>query len=604
MEGKNKSENEDSEGYSKLASEQKIPEEVKKEIEKVQENLREFKKSMLKHFPFIEAMGILPPEAAQVIEEEEEVEKEKDEKLIHVVVVVPEKNAKKIQEMKMQAIKLVHNLKPRVWVHVKSVKELWEISFDGKYALMEAVSLSFPLHDKGILGALRAATIHKILVLKKFERYVVSYVLAGSLVREETTKTSDVDVYIIINDTDVKRMSRYELREKLRAIIYSYAFEASTRAGVKNRLNPQIYILTEFWETVKDAHPVIFTLIRDGVPLYDSGAFMPWKLLLKMGKIKPSPEAIDMFMSFGDKIAENVRRKFNEIATEDIYWGVITPSQALIMLYGVPPPTPKETIPLMKEIFVKKEKLLEPKYVEILDRIITLYKKYEHEEVKTISGKEIDSLVEQSEAYIKRLKELMSQIELKMAEQETDQLYDSVFEIIQNMLGKGNEQTLVSKFKAEFIDKNKIAPRNIALLKRIIDIKKKCAKKKITKQDVGDMHRAVHEITTALLEHVKRQEFIDLGKRKIELIYRVKEKGKEIEKRAELLFFKEVVFVIPDITSDTIKKWNEKQGKLQDSSKEELESQIRKKEKLEENKLTPKLLAELKKLLGEFELAF
>ena len=35
----------------------------------------------------------------------------------------------------------------------------------------------------------------------------------------EETKTSDVDVFVI-DDTDVKRMSRLELLEKLRGIIY------------------------------------------------------------------------------------------------------------------------------------------------------------------------------------------------------------------------------------------------------------------------------------------------------------------------------------------------------------------------------------------------
>jgi len=580
--------------------EQEIPEEVKKEIEKIQGNLREFKKTIVKHFPFIEAIGILPPEASQIIEEEEEIEKQKDEKLIHVILAVPGEKAKKIPEIKAESIKLVQNLKPKVWVHVKSVQEIWELSFDGKYPLVEAISLSFPLHDKGILGALRVAAIHKMLVLKKFERYVVSYVLAGSLVREETNKTSDVDIYIIINDTDVKRMNRYELREKLRAIIYNYAFEASERAGVKNKLNAQIYILTEFWECVKDANPVIFTLIRDGVPLYDSGAFMPWKLLLKMGKIKPSPEAIDMFMSLGEKVAETVKRKLNDIVTEDIYWGVITPSQAIFMLYGLPPPTPKEIQQgIFRKIFVEKEKLLEPKYADILERIVNIYKKYEHEEIKTISGKEIDELVQQSSDYIKRLKDLMSQIEKKVAERDIKQLYESIFELIQNIFGKASENALLSKFKTKLIDKNKIAPRNMILLKKLAELKKKCTSGKTTKQDVADAHRISHELTSALLEYVKRQEIIELGNRKIELIYRAKKETK----RAEILFFKDAVFIMPDITSDTIKKWDEKGKKMHDSDREELEAFLNRKEGHEGKKLSQDLLAELKKLFGEFELA-
>jgi hypothetical protein len=129
-------------------------------------------------------------------------------------------------------------------------------------------------------------------------------------------------------------MSRLELKEKLRGIIYQYVAEAGELAGVKNKLSPQVYLLTEFWEDVKDASPVIFTFIRDGIPLYDRGGFLPWKLLLKMGKIKPSPESIDMFMSMGDKTSEIVKRRLLDIVIGDLYWGVITPSQALLMLYS------------------------------------------------------------------------------------------------------------------------------------------------------------------------------------------------------------------------------------------------------------------------------
>ena len=72
--------------------------------------------------------------------------------------------------------------------------------------------------------------------------------------------------------------------------------QAEELAGVKNKLSPNIYLLTEFWEGVKDANPIFYTFLRDGVPLYDRGGFLPWKLLLRMGKIKPTPESIDMFI--------------------------------------------------------------------------------------------------------------------------------------------------------------------------------------------------------------------------------------------------------------------------------------------------------------------
>ncbi|MCL6500876.1 MAG: nucleotidyltransferase domain-containing protein, partial [Candidatus Pacearchaeota archaeon] len=529
--------------------EKQIPEEVKREIERIRDRLKEFKRALTKKFSYISAIGILPPPASKLIEEEEEVQKEKEEKLIHVIIVIPEEKAKEINKLKLDGINLLQNIKPKVWLHIKSTKQLWEMCFDGKYALIEAIAMSFPLHDKGILGALRAASIHKALVLKKFERYVVSYVLAGSLVREEASKTSDVDVYIVIDDTDVKRMSRYELREKLRAIIYSYALEAAEIAGVKNKLSPQVYILTEFWEAVKDAHPVIFTFIRDGVPLYDRGAFMPWKLLLKMGKIKPSPEAIDMFMSLGERVAETVKRKLNDIVTEDIYWGVITPSQAALMLYGLPPPTPKEIQQgLFRKVFVEKEKLLEKKYADILEKIVTIYKKYEHEEIKTISGKEIDELLEESKIYLERLKQLMEQIEKRASEQEILQTYNTVFGLLESILGKVKEASMLRRFEEEIIRKAKLSPRSLLLLRKIVEIKKKYSAGKTTRQDLLEMQKAAHELISELIEYTQRRELMEIERSKIGIVYRAKGEGKEVLKKGEIIFLKNAIFIIPDLS--------------------------------------------------------
>lgn len=337
------------------------------------------------------------------------------------------------------------------------------------------------------------------------------------------------------------------------------------------------------------------------MPLYDRGAFMPWKLLLKMGKIKPSPEAIDMFMSLGDRVADNVKRKLNDIITEDIFWGVITPSQAMLMLYGVAPPTPKETVPLMKEIFVEKEKLLEQKYVDILDRIVTLYKKYEHEEIKTISGKEIDSLVEQSSEYIKRLKELMKQIEERISEQEIDQIYDNVFSLLKNILGPVSESTVLARFDKELIKKAKLSPRTLTLLKDIVEIKKKYKKGKITKQDLGSARLASHELISALLEYIQRTELIQEHKHKIEFYYKVKEGGKELSKKGELFIFKDAVFIIPNVNEETIKKFSV--DKLVNTDRAELKKYMAKGEMVQ-RRLTPELLNLLKKQFNEFELIF
>ncbi|MBI2124687.1 nucleotidyltransferase domain-containing protein, partial [Candidatus Pacearchaeota archaeon] len=323
---------------------------------------------------------------------------------------------------------------PNITPQTLILSELWQNCFDAKYELLQLIALSAPIHDTGMLQAIKIAEVHKTMVLKKFEKYIVSYVLAGSLVQGKATPSSDIDVWIVIDDTDVKKMTRVELKDKLRAIIIGMGIEAGELTGIRNKINIQVYILTDFWDSLREANPVIYTLLRDGVPFFDRGIFMPWKQLLKMGKIKPSPEAIDIFMGSGEQVIRRVQLRLNEIGMEDIYYALLTPSQAALMLYGVAPPSPKETGSLMRDIFVHKEKLLEDKFVKILERIVEIRKAIEHGDKKELTGKEIDELLEDSDKYLKRLKRLFTQIEKIREEKEMLNIYDTITTVLRDVL--------------------------------------------------------------------------------------------------------------------------------------------------------------------------
>jgi predicted nucleotidyltransferase/uncharacterized protein (UPF0332 family) len=479
------------------------PEKMKKEMEKTKKELEKLKAFILKKYPFTQMLSILPPMSIKNFVEEEEVPKE-TEKYIHLYMVIPEEHFKELPKIKEEVVKQIEEMKQKIWLHLKTPVDLWEICLDSKFDLTAAVAMSFPLHDTGILGALRVAEIHKSLVLQKFEKYVVSYVIGGSLVRGEAIPTSDVDVFIIINDTDVKRMPRLELKERLRAIIYQYVAEASQLAGVKNKLSPQVYLLTDFWESVKDAHPVIFTFIRDGIPLYDRGTFMPWKSLLRMGKLKPSPEAIDMFMSMGDKTVKRVKNALLDVVVNEIFWGITTPSQALLMLYGLPPPTPKHIASDMKKIFVDKEKMLEKKYITILEKIIGIYKDYEHEKIKEISGEEVDKLVKDTEDYLKRLKELREQIEKRSQEKTIEQIYKDVFALLKAMLGNKSQDAIIKEFENELVKKAKFSPQHLRILKDIVHARAEFKKGKSDVHKVDEARKNASILINDVIEYNQR----------------------------------------------------------------------------------------------------
>lgn len=580
-----------------------IDDALKKKMDKTQKEIEKFKTEILKKHKSIEAIGIIPAQASKKIEEEYEISEENTKReLIHILTLIPEKQFKNIGQIKLDAISTAKNINDKFWIHVMTPVDFWNLGLDSKFEVMEALSMSFPILDKGILSYIRVAQIHKSLVLKKFEKYVTSYVIYGSLTRGDTKKSSDVDISVIIDDTDVKRMPRLELREKLRGIIYSYINEAQMIAGVKNVLNVQIWLLTEFWDGVKDAHPVFFTFIRDGIPLYDRGTFLPWKSLLRMGKIKPSPEAIDMFMSSGNKLKETIEKRIFDIATLDLFWGISTPTQGLLMLYGLAPPTPKETVRLFKEIFYEKEKLVEKKYVDILEEImIKVWKAYEHGNLKpgNIDGKRLDKLSKDALDYIQRIHELREQIEKRVQEKSMEETHKDVFGMLGALLKTKSEEATIKEFDNKLIKQGKFPPRFLSSLKLIAKTKRETAKAKVSKGDKKDnltskqssdvdiARKHASEITTAITEYTQRCELASMEKSRFII------QGKEMN--AEI-FFLTNTFIIqgPKIQKLT-------NNKLTNSNIKELQKQIIT-NKGKETKIDLKSLETLKKIFGEFKL--
>ncbi|HLC78560.1 MAG TPA: nucleotidyltransferase domain-containing protein [Candidatus Nanoarchaeia archaeon] len=568
-------------------------EKIQEEMNKTKKELERLKGFILKKYPFTQTLSILPPQAMKFFIEEEEIPKE-TEKYIQLLWIIPEDQFKNIPKIKTEVIKEIEKtqekLKQKIWLQIKTPVDIWETCFDSKFEMVSAISMSMPLYDQGLLAALRVAEIHKSMVLQKFDKYVVSYVLGGSLVRGDAVKTSDVDAFIIINDTDVKRMQRIELIERLRGIIYEYIPKATALAGVKqNMLNVQVYILTDFWQSVKDANPIIFTFIRDGVPLYDRHTFMPWKALLKMGKLKPSPEAIDMFMSMGDNTVKRAKRALLDILLGDIYWSVITPSQALLMLYGLPPPTTKETFKEMKRIFVDKEKILEPKYIKILEEItIKYYKGYEHEKIKEVSGKEIDKLLKDTEDYIKRLKELRVQIEKKAQQRTIDQVYDDLFNLLKTIIGNRSQELIVQDFEKDFVKKGHFTQQHLRILKDVLNAKLESKKGKLTLHKADEARKNAIVLVNSLIEYSQRKELIAFDKGRMRI--------KHEHKIYELLNVdgKTFLFIDKDIKKVT--------DKLEEANMNEVNEAIDKQKEKKSFEINPRVFEVLKKELGDFEI--
>jgi len=565
--------------------------EASKEMEATKKELEQFKDWILKNYKFTQSLSILPQQSIPMFVDEEEVPKE-TEKFIQIYMVVPEDQFKEIPKIKKEVVKELEKLKQKAWLQIKTPVDLWEACLDSKFELVDAVAMSFPLYDEGFLGALRMSSIHKSLVLQKFEKYVVSYVVGGSFLRGDATKTSDVDVFIIINDTDVKRMPRLELKERIRQFVYQYVADAAALAGVKNTLHIQSYLLTEFWESVKDAQPVIFTFIRDGIPLYDQGTFLPWKALLKMGKLKPSPESIDLFIKTAERTKEIVDRRLID-AMIDVYYEVLNPSQALLMLHGVPPPTHKETPKLIEEEFVEKEKMLKKSDIEIVYKVVKLFKDYEHGKINKISGKEVDELVKAGDDYLKKLKDLRVKIEKRAEEKTLLQMDKDITQLLENMFGKKSKQELIKSFD-KLAKSGKFTDRHSKILREVIAIQDEFKKGKTDINKIDNVRKNAAVLIADLIEYNQRCDLAVLDKTRMHLKYKEKEK----EKRAELLFANGVGFLLMD---NKVKKLTDK---VQDSNMEEVSKAIEAQKEKKAVDFNPHIFVLVKQELGNYEIIF
>ncbi|MDA1197290.1 MAG: hypothetical protein O2779_04995 [Nanoarchaeota archaeon] len=525
----------------------KLSKEQEEKLKEIKKKLEKFQKKVLEKFDnYVMGIALMPPPKPK------EGEKA-DPNKINVLVLVDDSDSKKMakQELKKKLFTIIdkqaQDIDKNLFVEIIILSELWQNCYDQKYEILQLVAMSAPIFDKGMLQAIKIAELHKNMVIKKFEKYIVSYVLAGSLIQGRATKSSDIDVWIVIDDTDVKRMTRAELKDKLRAIIIGMGIEAGEMTGVKNKLNIQVYILTDFWDSLKEANPIIFTLLRDGVPFYDRGIFMPWKQLLRMGKIKPSTEAIDMFMASGEQMIKRVQNELKNIGMEDIYYAILTPSQAALMLHGVPPPSPRETAELMKDIFVKKEKLLEEKYIHTLEKVIGIRKDIEHGTKKGLTGKEIDELLDAAQKYLKRINKLFTQIEKIKEGKDVIAIWDNVVTIIRDVLKlegieRAADEEIVKLFEDELIAQGKIPAKYLRTLNDLLKAKKDYDEKKLTKQEASVLKKEAGTFIKFLVEYMQRKRGRELDRAKIRV--------KHGERYGEVLLLGDIAFIIHDIDKE------------------------------------------------------
>ena len=271
--------------------------------------------------------------------------------------------------------------------------------------------------EKGVGKKKRIEILKKFtkMALKKYGPLIRSIVLFGSTARQEFKNESDIDVFVIIDDT--RQRITPSMKNRIEDDLDYFSKECSKYLSVQ-----QPYLLTEFWNMVRIGHPIVFNFIREGIPVYDKDVFLPIKRLLQMGEIKPSKEAVEKYIERGPKRIKRVENAKMYMVVEDLYYAMLESSQAVLMFLGKSPPRPGDAPDALRKTLVKM-KFMTEEQVKDLEEIINVRKKVEHKQISKMSGSELDSWIEKSDKYVKHMQELIVKVEVLKRESMIEKSY-------------------------------------------------------------------------------------------------------------------------------------------------------------------------------------
>ena len=357
-------------------------------------------------------------------------------------------------------------------------------------------------------------------VLEKYKDLVKAIIMMGSVAREEFKPKSDIDIFVILDDTKQKLTAGMldkidmELEKIAESIPEAQLIEKKNDKEEKVCLlsiQPS-YTLTEFWDYARIGHPIIYNFIKEGIPIYDTGFFAPIKKLLEMGKITATREAIENYMENAPKKLMRAKTVKLLILAEDCYYAMLNSAQAVLMFMGLEPPVPSKAYEEVKKHLVDTG-LLDQKYADWLKEIIEIRKKIEHKELLEVSGTFVDEWIKKAEEFIGKMFGLLSALEIrkreKILERTHEVLQKAVVTALKSLKKEVKGENLFDLFKKELVEKGMVESYYLNVWKRIEELKRLADEKqfdKIPDREVYQLREHVRRLIRDLAKVLKKSE--------------------------------------------------------------------------------------------------
>ncbi len=369
---------------------------------------------------------------------------------------------------------------------------------------------------------IKAAEKFKEKILKKFGDAIKSIIIWGSVTRGDYTGKSDVDIYVIFDDTKYSLKVFEEIKDKINRDMAKIAKETDPRISVQ-----PIIPLSEFIDQFREHHPLFYNIVREGYAIYDTGFFIPMRKLLEFGHFPLTKEAAVRRIFSVDENLDRAKNILSLVIAKDIYHAVLDSTQGLLMYLGVEPPAPKITPKVAKKHLLEKGLITEKEF-KMLEDTIKFYKSAEYGETKKVTGKEFDEWLKRAEEYVAKIKEVFAMLDAKNKEEEVNKAYEVfIKEVVEylDFIDKLPEEPkdLPKVFEEELIKKEIIPEYYREVFKKLIQMKKLVEERKfediddrelnLTKEYVRrlmlilrDLRKKKHKkVTTKKLEHESEQ---------------------------------------------------------------------------------------------------
>lgn len=376
-------------------------------------------------------------------------------------------------------------------------------------------------------------------LLDKYRSWIKAIILHGSVLRNEFKSTSDMDILVLVDDT--KKDYTKALKEKITKDLY-YLVKKIGKQGGKNKegeylLHPQpAWTITGWMKSIKSFHPLTYSILKGGVPIFDTGFFSTNKRLLEMGEIRGTTESADKCMYESRTRLNRAKKAKFMILSEDAYFGCIRAAEAVLIYMGVEVPDPKYAPDKINKHLVEPG-LIDKKYVDWLKDIYRLRKTQEHassDSQATISGKELDEYLDKFEKFMKKMNEVLEKLKSQRKSSSIQNMYDimvkgSVMALKSIDKLPEDPKELPKAFREELVKTNKLDPVYENVFTKVLGMKKAMNDKNLGKVTERDIY-STNDYVKKFLGEVRRL-MKESGKKPEEITKEVSKTAENMKKK-------------------------------------------------------------------------